>query len=256
MKLLLTLTSILLLAQPAIAQSAARATTGSGGGTALVGGFHYSYTAGEAVTGSQTAPTVILTLGVQQPEQSGSLPVELLDFTVSLFNQTARLRWTTSVEIQSDYFVMERSIDGLSYEQIGRLPAAGYADEPSFYAFDDEQAGFLGQKVLFYRLRQFDLDGGFSLSPVVQLNLTELAQAQSVLFPNPASTEAFLRYQLPSGPATWSLSTVDGKIIQNGILEASSGLLKIPVHTLAEGSYLVTLSAAGGLHAHKLIISH
>lgn len=257
MKQLLTLPSILLLAQLAVAQSAARPTTGSGGGTAMLAGYSYSYTVGEAVSGTNSSPAVLLTLGFQQPEQNGSLPIELLSFTASMKGQTAVLEWTTNLEIQSDHYVLERSIDGFTYERFGKVEAAGYSDSPSHYRFDDQQAGHLGQQVLYYRLRQYDQDGAFSISPVVQLQVEQVAKSSSTLFPNPASTEAFLRYQLREHTtASWSLTTVDGKTIRQGLLTKTNGLLRIPVRQLAEGAYIVVLSTEAGSEAHRLLISH
>ncbi|MFK7969461.1 MAG: T9SS type A sorting domain-containing protein [Bacteroidia bacterium] len=257
MKTLCTLTLLLLSGHLFFAQTAGRQSLNSGGGTVTSGGFIYSYTVGEAITGTSTGGAVVLTKGMQQPEQAASLPIELLSFTAQLHGQAAHLNWITSMEIQSDHFVVERSVDGLLYENIGTVKAAGYSDTAITYSLIDGQAGSLGLKVLFYRLRQYDIDGAFSVSPVVQLTLDGKPRSTSSLFPNPASTEAFLRYQSSSTiQPQYLLTTADGKVIRKHRLQAGAGMLTIPVTALAEGTYFVTFTVGEHRKTHRLIISH
>ena len=121
----------------------------------------------------------------------------------------------------------------------------------------DPEAGNLGPKVLYYRIRQHDSDGGFSISPVVQLTLNDITKNSSSLFPNPASTEAFLRYQSTSTiQPIWTLTTANGKTLQKQSLKPGSGMLTIPVTALAQGIYFVTFTVGDYRKTHRLIIAH
>jgi hypothetical protein len=66
-----------------------------------------------------------------------SLPVSLLNFTYSIINQTVKLQWQTTNEINSDYFSIERSSDGLNFSGIGKVNAAGNSNGLKQYAFID-----------------------------------------------------------------------------------------------------------------------
>lgn len=239
------------------AQTMGRLSLSSGGGTAVAGAYTYSYTIGEAIVGANSNGAIIITTGMQQPEQAGGLPIELLAFTAKLQEGVVQLEWLTNLEIQSDHFVIERSVDGITYEVIGEVKAAGYSDSPSNYIHNDIQAAHLGMSVLFYRLRQYDLDGEFSLSPTVQLSLSEAPTSLSSLFPNPASTEAFLRYQTEEKASPKCiLSTAEGKVIEQKQLESGAGIHTIPVHDLSEGIYFVKFSSSKYQKTHRLIVTH
>ena len=84
------------------------------------------------------------------------LPIELGYFLATLDNQySARLDWSTLSEINSDYFIIEKSEDGVNYTEIDRIDAAGTSNQVLTYlAFDD----FI-DNVNHYALYLVDIDG-------------------------------------------------------------------------------------------------
>ena len=54
-----------------------------------------------------------------------TLPVTGLEVTARMNGNIAFINWKTESEINSNYFVVERSIDGLSYTDAGTMAAAG-----------------------------------------------------------------------------------------------------------------------------------
>ena len=67
----------------------------------------------------------------------GALPINLLNFTSTLNNTTVDLRWQTTTEINSDYFSIERSVDGVNFSSIGKINAAGNSSSVKQYSFID-----------------------------------------------------------------------------------------------------------------------
>ncbi|MBF9141600.1 RCC1 domain-containing protein [Hymenobacter properus] len=113
---------------------------------------------------------------------STPLPVELLSFTAEKRGTTVALAWATASEKNSDRFEVERSRDGRIFERIGQVAAAGSSVSIHRYDFLDRQyPGETNQ--LYYRLRQVDLDGTFSYSPM--RTVTVGGPATLALFPNP-----------------------------------------------------------------------
>lgn len=92
------------------------------------------------------------------------LPIELLSFIASCQGDAALLEWSTASESGNDLFTIERSLDGEHWEAIGTVPGAGYSLETIHYSFRDPDPSAL---LMYYRLRQTDLDGAFTFSPVV-----------------------------------------------------------------------------------------
>jgi hypothetical protein len=95
------------------------------------------------------------------------LPITLLSFTgKSLTNTTNLLEWTTSTEINNDYFTLERSSDAQSFSAIGIVNGAGNSNISLNYNFIDD-APLKG--INYYRLKQTDFDGVFSYSNSIAL---------------------------------------------------------------------------------------
>jgi hypothetical protein len=110
------------------------------------------------------------------------LPVALTQFAAAAEGVAAvRLTWATASEKNSRHFEVERSADGVAFVAIGTVAAAGTTATARTYALRDAALP-AGASVLYYRLRQVDLDGTAHYSPVRSV---ALASGLS-LYPNPA----------------------------------------------------------------------
>lgn len=95
------------------------------------------------------------------------LPITLVSFTgKSLTNTTNLLEWTTSTEINNDYFTLERSSDAQNFSAIGIVNGAGNSNISLNYNFIDETPL---QGVNYYRLKQTDFNGEYSYSNIIAL---------------------------------------------------------------------------------------
>lgn len=134
------------------------------------------------------------------PEVS-PLPVEYLAINATQTPTGISLDWITAQEAQNDFFVVERSIDGISFERLGKVYSQGDSQTPQIYQYLDALP--LSGEII-YRLRQVDHDGLSSLSPQVSLWVegTYAEQAPSLsLSPNPGSaTKGFTFLQLSGLP--------------------------------------------------------
>jgi len=88
------------------------------------------------------------------------LPVELMNFTGESQGEENVLYWSTQSEINSDYYIIERSLDGISWEKVGMTPAAGNSTEMLNYTLTDVY--FEKGKSTVYRLGSMDLDGSLN----------------------------------------------------------------------------------------------
>ena len=84
------------------------------------------------------------------------LPVELLDFSVSVKETGNLIEWSTASEYQSDYFKVYKSFNGIDWNNLISIQAAGFATFLQKYkCFDDD----LTEGYIYYRLEQTDIDG-------------------------------------------------------------------------------------------------
>ena len=178
----------------------------AGGGNGSDYGYGVSVTAGNVYLASGVVPTATfgryalsgsaVTTAALAIAADGAtpLPVELVAFTAQAVSSAVHLAWATASERNSAYFVIERSADGTTWQALSWLTAASYSTQPHSYSYDDVTALPNGQ--LYYRLRQVDLDGTQTYSPVrsVSRNTT----ATLALYPNPAVGVATLIGSMPA----------------------------------------------------------
>ncbi len=87
---------------------------------------------------------------------SSNLPVELLSFNANWQLNGVVVSWTTKSELNNDYFILERSIDGETYETIAKINGQGTSSETHQYEYLDED---VQNATYYYRLKQIDFDG-------------------------------------------------------------------------------------------------
>ena len=148
------------------------------------------------------------------------LPVELVKFEGRLLENIAQLNWQTGSEISNDYFTIERSTDGISFEKIGQINGSENQSTVQNYRFEDTE---LSYGLNYYRLSQTDLDGTTEVFEKV-ITVEYFEKETIKLFPNPLSgSEIRLLYQsTQTGAFQVEIYNVAGKIIKQFDLESFS----------------------------------
>jgi hypothetical protein len=188
----------------------------------------------------------------------GPLPVVLTSFGVSRApGATApEVAWTTASEQHSAYFVIERATDPrVGFQAVGQVAAAGTSTATHQYSLPDATAPT--GVVLYYRLRQVDLDGREHLSPVATLAAAGLLEGFA-LYPNPASGSS-VSLSLPSSLAagsTVAIYSAVGQLLQQQFV-SSEGPAALATTGLPMGIYQVVLRDAAGqrLAAKRLVLN-
>jgi hypothetical protein len=109
----------------------------------------------------------------------GALPVTLITFGGQLKNNDVVLQWKTSSEQKAGHFIIEHSLDGISFSKKGSVAASGNTSRNN-YAFTDMN---IVKGVNFYRLKIVDTDGRFKYSKTIRI-ITALRNVLQI-FPNP-----------------------------------------------------------------------
>lgn len=94
------------------------------------------------------------------------LPIHYVDFRGFNEGNTNILKWTTLSEENIDYFKILRSVDGIIYDEIGRLQGAGTSKFNINYEFRDENP-LLGTN--YYKFIQVDYDDNNTTSNVISV---------------------------------------------------------------------------------------
>lgn len=168
------------------------------------------------------------------------LSVEWLSFKAVPRATDIQLLWSTATEVDSDYFGVERSQDGHSWEEIGRVSAAGNTTSISEYHLTDEEP--LKQNN-YYRIRQVDIDGDFSYSEV---EVVKFGQEASVIeiYPNPVRQGASLVISsLWSEDIKIKLTDISGKTLQTWEQSVTIGtqVFDLDIHGWPNGVYFISI---------------
>lgn len=172
------------------------------------------------------------------------LPVELTDLRARCEGGRTALRWTTASEHANSGFFIQRSDDGAQWKDIGWVNGAGTSTQSINYLFSDPEP--LAKRLVFYRLRQIDLDGAEELSEVVYVKDCESSGGELRLVPNPVEDIVNLYADLgidTQGPAEISLFDAFGRSVQrvSELLGTEPGSIPFDVSAQASGLYTLVL---------------
>lgn len=161
-----------------------------------------------------------------------TLPVNFGSFTAETTTGGAFLQWTTATEINTAYYEIERSTDGISFTVIGTVLANGQAGT---YHFTDNTAG-AGKT--YYRIKAVDADHKLSYSATRFINSNQ-QQVSLTAYPSPAKDKISIVL-----PQSWQRGTTQLTLINtNGqvVLSMKTTLLQNDINTsaLPTGVYLV-----------------
>ena len=115
-------------------------------------------------------------------EEAAPVPLDLLAFDAEASAAAVRLTWTTSNEVSTADFVVERSDDTHDWQSVATVPARGSGAHR--YATIDASSGGSDGPV-YYRLLMRDLDGSRAYSSTVAVTPGQIAGTMARVFPNP-----------------------------------------------------------------------
>ncbi len=198
---------------------------------------------------------------MRNPKPQRALPFLLLFFMVSIsfFSQAsvnyARqlqgetneegnvLSWSTLSEINSDYFIVERSYDGFKFEQAMKLEAAGNSEEMKNYRFVDlaEKRGRA-----FYRLQQVDYDGAVTPTHIVIVEQIDDSRQFQIQALSAVSTDRYFTMVMnanTSDQLKYRIMTRLGDIKLEGSTEVIDGInaIAIDMKNLGVGTYQLAI---------------
>ncbi|MEO6406069.1 MAG: T9SS type A sorting domain-containing protein, partial [Ferruginibacter sp.] len=164
---------------------------------------------------------------------NAALPVRLSVFTVQKVGNVAKINWATEQETNSSHFIVERSLDGRTWNPIARVNSAGNSSHRVDYITTDN-APIRG--INYYRLKQVDIDGRFIYSDIKSALFNSAYTAQ--VAPNPAKGYINL-YLSKSGnqSATVEVLNMQGKTVYR--IQTTQSSLQIPAMGFSKGLYVV-----------------
>ena len=179
------------------------------------------------------------------------LPVNFTNFNARLSEKQVHLSWETGWEKNSREFVIERSVDMVSFAEIGKVDASGETDSRKQYAFTDPEPH---RGASYYRLKMVDQDGTYTYSQVRDVFFAD-SSAELVVAPNPASPDVIRIQKHFSGTADITLKDIYGRQIPVQLVYSEINYLNLlPYNPLASGVYVLTLVQNGRKQHLKVLV--
>lgn len=234
--------------------------------------FDLGGTGGPAPTGSPlvgsitstSSPTAFtsfsrFTLG-SQLVGNNPLPVELISFEAKPVGAKVNITWKTASEKNNDFFIIERSADGITFEAIqvvdSKAPNGNSLVLLEYNTKDMEPLN--GQS--YYRLKQTDFDGTSKYSSIVSVNFKKGSEVVFTVYPNPNKGEFTVDFSgiENNHEVVIELVDINGKLIyKNSIYsdEQANSVKIIPLEKISSGIYFCNLKVEGIVYTSKVIVN-
>ena len=181
------------------------------------------------------------------------LPVELLYFDARMIDKVVKLRWITESEINNDYFTVERSQEGLSFETVDIVPGAGNSTSPRQYHTQDAHPY---QGTSYYRLKQTDYDGKYSYSRIASVS-TDEESGLVISYFYPIGNQIFYQVTGADGEelSVELLDVLGRQVVSSTVSGGEEQGFNIPVSGLSPGIYMFKVTDGNNIAIKKFYYS-
>ncbi len=117
----------------------------------------------------------------------GVVPVSWTAFSGENRKNHNWLQWNLAMEFNVSTYEIERSINTISnFQSIGKVASIGDSNTETSYSFEDYDLLEMG--VYYYRIKQFDLNGEYSYSKTISIQVGEriVRPSKVRIYPNPS----------------------------------------------------------------------
>ncbi len=197
-------------------------------------------------------PFTLASISLQNP-----LPVELISFDAKYKSDYVDVRWTTATEINSSYFNVLRSQDGILFYDNETYKAAGNSTSIINYIHRDYDPL---PAVSYYQLKQVDYDGTAYFSQTIAVRAAEYQHDFSLVTLAPQHAQNQIAIAIYSGSDQKINAVIfdkEGRRVFSEIFYLQEGLnaLEINAINLSGGIYALQLSSVTKSITSRFIFS-
>ena len=177
------------------------------------------------------------------------LPVSLINFVAKQDNAAIKLRWQTTTELNSDYFLVEKSVNGRDFETMARVKSVGNSTTLQNYMSSDLKPN-VGNN--YYRLKQVDFDGKFEYSNTLFVEF--LGENQVLILPNPNKGVFRIKFVNANAEKSWvKVFDTVGKQLFEAQTPSNINELDVDLSALPKGTYHVQVLQGKRLSNTKFV---
>lgn len=195
------------------------------------------------------------TIKMKEPE-NGPLPVTLVSFNVSLWpDKKVKIDWSTSMEINCNKYIIERSFDGNLFSEVAAMPGNGTTSVFHNYSIIDDVSAAISA-VVYYRIKQIDMDGKSFYSKIISVKLKN-DNEQINISPNPFTNYLHININWNKNEMSWvKVFNAQGAEVLSKNIKMNTGINYIPlddVSKLSSGNYFIQIISASQKVVQKIV---
>jgi serine protease AprX len=180
------------------------------------------------------------------------LPILLKDFRGKISNNDNIISWKTEIEVNNDFFELEKSFNGISFFSIAKIKAKGKGIGEQSYFFTDENST---QNLSYYRLRQVNVDKSSEYSDIIVLK----RENKKLISVGPNPSKGFLNVALDNEEndiLEIQFSNINGQILKKMEIEILKGKnqFTLNLEDLPKGSYTFSIQNKSKTFFHNQLL--
>jgi|GEM_PF-2957035 len=176
---------------------------------------------------------------------SPNVAIDLVSFTGDVNNCNVDLTWVTATEEDVNYFMIERSTDGVNYELVANVDAAGNSVVTNEYNVTDNNAI---NGTSYYRLSEVTMNNAVSIAQVISVK-TSCSTVLTIgnVYPNPTVSTINLDVTSEEAGVNIELIDITGRILDVTTIDAVGfSTTSFDVSNLAKAIYFIKVSNVDG----------
>ncbi|MCC6181485.1 MAG: T9SS type A sorting domain-containing protein [Bacteroidia bacterium] len=173
---------------------------------------------------------------------SGVLPVDMLLFNATNENLKNNITWVTANEKGVKQYVLQKSKDGVNFEDFDWLASKGITTEKNTYYATDGKP----YELTYYRIKIIYQQGNEKYTNIISVNIANSIDNLQSVYPNPTSSDLNFEYYLKhAGNIQVSLIDYAGKTAFDTTYQLTEGKnkLTLPMSSLENGVYILKVVA-------------
>jgi hypothetical protein len=174
-----------------------------------------------------------------------SLPLVITSFDATLNNKNVTLKWEAGKEKKLSHFVIQRSANGIDYDDAGVVFTSGSSDVKQDYSFTDA-LNSTAKGVLYYRLKMVDQQNAYDYTEVriIRFGADANTGLRLQAYPNPVVNE--LRITIPTAwqekQVNYDVYNGNGQLVKHISSNQANQTEVVSLQGLGKGMYVVKAS--------------
>lgn len=183
------------------------------------------------------------------------LAIRLVSFNGTFTGSSVALNWEVAAEINTAFYEIQRSEDGLNFTTTGRIDVNSSSYVNKTYHFTDAVGS--NTSVYYYRLKETGMNGTVFYSDILKLNSSNTTFRISNCAPNPFHN--YLKFQVmlkESTPVEMKVIDVNGAVVlkkQFNGMKGNNLLRADQVSQLPSGIYFIEIILPDGMQTFRLM---